>query len=109
MGRGLQEATSRTGFSSKPVLAGSGDGGPEEAYAWAVENPDKVSCIYGENPALRSLMAKEPPIDHLDALAKAGVPILHACGSLDPWLEGQTRVVEGAISGPRRQDDGDHR
>jgi hypothetical protein len=82
------------GFSSKPVLAGSGTAAGE-AYAWAVENPDKVSCIYGENPALRSLMAKEPPIDHLDALARAGVPIIHACGSLDPWLEGQTRVVEG--------------
>ena len=58
-----------------------------EAYAWAVENPDKVSCIYGENPALRSLMSKKAPIDHLAPLAKAGVPLIHVCGSLDPWLE----------------------
>jgi hypothetical protein len=39
-------------------------------------------------------MANEPPLDHLDALARAGVPLIHACGSLDPWLESQTRVAE---------------
>jgi pimeloyl-ACP methyl ester carboxylesterase len=81
------------GFAKKPVLEGAGTAAGE-AYAWAIENPDKVSCIYGENPALRSLMAKESPLDHLDALARAGVPLLHACGGLDPWLESQTRVVE---------------
>jgi hypothetical protein len=27
-------------------------------------------------------------------LAKAGVPLLHVCGSLDPWLESQTRLLE---------------
>jgi hypothetical protein len=81
------------GFSHKPVMEGAG-AAAGEAYAWAVENPDKVSCIYGENPSLRSLMAKTPPIDRLDALAKAGVPLLHDCGSLDPWLNEQTRVVE---------------
>ena len=65
-----------------------------EAYAWAIANPDKVSCIYARNPSLRSLMTKSPPIDNLAPLAKAGVPILHDCGSLDPWLNDQTRVVE---------------
>ena len=39
-------------------------------------------------------MTKSPPIDNLAPLAKAGVPILHDCGSLDPWLNDQTRVVE---------------
>ena len=81
------------GFSKKPVMEGAGTAAGE-AYAWAIENPDKVSCIYGENPALRSLMSKEPPLDHLDPLAKAGVPLIHVCGSLDPWLDGQTRVAE---------------
>ena len=75
------------------MLEGAGTAAGE-AYAWAIENPDKVSCVYGENPALRSLMTTAPPIEHLDALAKAGVPILHVCGSLDPWLDDQTRVVE---------------
>ena len=65
-----------------------------EAYAWAIDNPDKVSCIYGENPAVRSLMSKKPLLDHLAPLARAGVALIHVCGSLDPWLNDQTRVVE---------------
>ncbi len=81
------------GFSHKPVLAGTGTAAGE-AYAWAIDNADKVSCIYGENPSLQSLMAKAPPIDNLAPLAKAGVPLIHVCGSLDPWLDSQTRVVE---------------
>jgi pimeloyl-ACP methyl ester carboxylesterase len=81
------------GFSTKAVMEGAGTAAGE-AYAWAIANPDKVACVYGENPALRSLMTREPPLEHLDALARAGVPLIHACGSLDPWLDGQTRVVE---------------
>jgi pimeloyl-ACP methyl ester carboxylesterase len=81
------------GFSSKPVMEGRG-GAAGEAYAWAIENPDKVSCIYAENPVMRSNTAKTQPLDGLAALAKAGVPLLHACGSLDPWLEDNTRVAE---------------
>jgi pimeloyl-ACP methyl ester carboxylesterase len=81
------------GFSRKPVMEGAGTAAGE-AYAWAIENPDKVACIYGENPSLRSLMSKTPPIDNLARLAKAGVPLIHVCGSLDPWLDDQTRVVE---------------
>ncbi len=81
------------GFSRKPVMEGAGTAAGE-AYAWAIENPDKVSCIYGENPAFHSLMTKTPPLDHLNSLARAGVPLIHACGSLDPWLDGETRVAE---------------
>ena len=39
-------------------------------------------------------MTKTPPIENLAPLAKAGVPLIHVCGSLDPWLDDQTRVVE---------------
>ena len=81
------------GFARKAVLEGAGTAAGE-CYAWAIEEPEKVACIYGENPALRSLMTKQPPIDHLAPLAKAGVPLVHVCGSLDPWLDGQTRQVE---------------
>lgn len=81
------------GLSKTPVLAGAG-GAAGEAYAWAIENPDKVSCVYAENPILRSHMTKAQPLDHLAPLAKAGVPVLHVCGSLDPWLDSQTRVLE---------------
>ena len=82
-----------SGFSKKPVMEGIG-ANAGESYAWAIANPDKVSCIYARNPSLHSLMAKSPPIDNLAPLAKAGIPIFHDCGSLDPWLNGQTRVVE---------------
>jgi pimeloyl-ACP methyl ester carboxylesterase len=81
------------GFSKKPAMEGTGaDAG--EMYAWAIANPDKVSCLYARNPSLQSLMTKAPPIDNLAPLAKAGIPILHDSGSLDPWLSDQTRVVE---------------
>src|SRR5262245_22883486 len=79
------------GFSTKPVMEGAG-GAAGEAYAWAIANPDKVSCIYGENPVLRSNMSK--PLDDLAPLAKAGVHLFHVCGSLDPWLETQTKVAQ---------------
>jgi hypothetical protein len=39
-------------------------------------------------------MAKAQPLERLAVLSKAGVPILHACGSLDPWLDSQTRTAE---------------
>jgi hypothetical protein len=85
------------GFSKKPALEGAG-AGAGEAYAWAIKNPDKVSCIYGENPVLRSIMESERGdrhlADKLGPLAKAGVPILHVCGQLDPWLDRETRVAE---------------
>ncbi len=81
------------GFAKKVVMEGTG-AKAGESYAWAIANPDKVSVIYARNPLLRSLMSKTPPIDNLAPLAKAGVPILHDCGSLDPWLKDQTRVVE---------------
>jgi pimeloyl-ACP methyl ester carboxylesterase len=81
------------GFATKVVMEGTG-AKAGESYAWAIANPDKVSVIYARNPLMRSLMSKTPPIDNLAPLAKAGVPILHDCGSLDPWLKDQTRVVE---------------
>jgi hypothetical protein len=73
-------------------MEGAG-GAAGEAYAWAIANSDKVSCIYAENPVLRSRLAKTP-LDNLAPLAQAGVPLLHVCGSLDPWLNDQTRVAE---------------
>ena len=93
------------GLSKKPVMEGAG-GAAGEAYAWAIENPDKVSCIYAENPILRSHMTKAQPLDNLAPLAKAGVPLLHVCGSLDPWLDSQTRVAREALQGARRPDHG---
>jgi pimeloyl-ACP methyl ester carboxylesterase len=81
------------GFSKRPVMEGAGVAAGE-AYAWAIANPDKVSCVYGENPVLRSITSKTQPLDDLAPLANAGVHLLHLCGSFDPWLETQTRVAQ---------------
>src|SRR2546425_4940157 len=81
------------GFSKKPVMEGTGTAAGE-AYAWASENPDNTSCIFGRNPALRSLMSKISPLENLAPLAKAGVPLIHLCDKTDPWFDEHTRVVE---------------
>lgn len=81
------------GFAAKPVLEGDG-GAAGAVYAWGIENPDKVACIYAENPILLTAGVKTQPIDNLAPLAKAGAPILHVCGSLDPALDEQTRTAE---------------
>jgi pimeloyl-ACP methyl ester carboxylesterase len=82
------------GFSPRPVIEGAG-GAAGEAYGWAIENPDRVACIYAENPILTRAghMSKAPPLENLAPLAKGGVPILHVCGALDPHI-GDTRAAE---------------
>src|SRR6476660_5253563 len=74
-------------------------------YNWAAENPEKVRCIvgiypvcdlrsypglskaagaYGMTPAeLEKQLTQHNPIDRLEPLAKAGVPILHIHGNAD--------------------------
>ncbi|MFO0965472.1 MAG: prolyl oligopeptidase family serine peptidase [Gemmataceae bacterium] len=74
-------------------------------YNWAAENPDKVRCIVGIYPVcdlrsypglkraagaygltpeeLEKQLTKHNPIDRLEALAKAGTPILHIHGDAD--------------------------
>jgi hypothetical protein len=81
------------GFSKKVVMEGAG-GAACDSYAWAIENPDKVCCIYAENPVLQSNQFKAQPIDNLAPLAKAYVPLLHVCGNLDPAYKDNTLVAE---------------
>lgn len=120
--------TTQHQFSSKPALVGVSRGGLY-CYNWAAENPDSVSCIYGDAPVcdLRSwplgkghgdgnaneipklmkvygvdnekdLLAKAiSPIDKLEPLAKANVPLLHVYGDADtgvPWDENTGIVAE---------------
>ena len=81
------------GLSKKPVMEGTGTAAGE-AYAWAIENPDKIACVIGRNPALRSLMSKTFSLEDLGPLAKARVSLLHGCDKTDPWFDDYTRVVE---------------
>jgi len=93
------------GFSKKVILEGMSRGGLI-IYNWAAANPDKVAAIYGDAPVMdfkswpghsnagilkaygfkNAAEAKAytgNPIDNLEPLAKAGIPIIHVVGDLD--------------------------
>ena len=84
--------TETHGLSTKPAFVGMSKGGVNE-YDWTTANPDKVACVYGRSPTLRSLMSKTAPLENLGPLAKAGVPLLHVCDKTDPWFNAQTKGV----------------
>ncbi len=103
----------RHGFNPRPALEGMSRGGLI-VYNWACANPEKVACIYADNPvcdfkswpagrgegkydqssweaclkaygltAEQALEYKHNPIDSLEPLARAVVPVLHVCGTAD--------------------------
>jgi len=80
--------TEKYGFADKPAFVGMSKGGVN-AYDWTTVNPDKVSCIYADNPAIRT-----ETFARLDQLAKHDVPLLNICGSADFLLEGTTLPIE---------------
>ncbi len=80
------------GLSAKPAFIGMSKGGFNE-FVWATDHPDKVSCIYADNPAInRTSLMK------LDGLASNDVPLLHVCGSLDPLLGNHTLALPRAFT-----------
>ena len=50
--------TEKHGLSKKPAFVGMSKGGVN-AYEWAAAHPDKVSCIYADNPAIRPESLRE--------------------------------------------------
>ena len=97
--------TEEHGFAKKPILEGMSRGGLI-IYNWAVANPDKVAAIYGDAPVMdfkswpghtkpeilrmygfksaeEAKAFKLNPVDNLEPLAKAGIPIIHVVGDLD--------------------------
>jgi hypothetical protein len=72
--------TGQYGLSKKPAFIGMSRGGIFE-YSWGTANPDKVSCIYADNPGMERLA-----FQRLGDLARADVPVLQICGTLDPNL-----------------------
>jgi hypothetical protein len=80
--------TEKHGLAKKSAFIGMSKGGVNE-FDWGVVNPDKVACIYADNPALYDEdFAKVPE------LAKHDVPLLHICGTEDFILQKHTLVVE---------------
>jgi pimeloyl-ACP methyl ester carboxylesterase len=81
------------GYAKRPALEGFG-AGAGEAYAWALNNSDKVSCIYADNPLFQSVMYPKLSFDNLVPLYDAQIPLLHVCGSFDPLLKENSEKVE---------------
>jgi len=80
--------TEKHGLSKKPVFIGMSKGGVNE-YDWTTVNPDKVACIYADNPAIRP-----EALARLGELAKNDVALLNVCGSFDFLLQRHTLVIE---------------
>ena len=80
--------TETHGMSKKPAFIGMSKGGVNE-FNWGVANPDKVACIYADNPALY-----DEDFAKLPELAKHDVPLLHICGTEDFLLQRHTLVIE---------------
>jgi len=62
--------TEKHGLAKKAAFVGMSKGGVNE-YSWGVVNPEKVACIYADNPALW-----DEDFAKLAALAKHNVPLL---------------------------------
>ena len=80
--------TEKHGLSKKPAFVGMSKGGVNE-YTWATSNPDKVSCIYADNPGIYP-----EDIPRIGELIKHDVPLLNVCGTEDFVLEKNTKVIE---------------
>ena len=99
-----RELVEKRRASKKPCLLARSRGGLM-LYNWAVEHPESVGCIagiypvcdlrsypgidkasgaYGMTPAqLTEALARHNPVDRVEALAKAGVPVFHIHGDVD--------------------------
>ncbi|MFH1304506.1 MAG: prolyl oligopeptidase family serine peptidase [Planctomycetota bacterium] len=105
--------TKQHGFQSKVALEGVSRGGLF-IYNWALENPEKVSCIYADTPVCdfkswpggkgksegskasweaclkaygfteaEALTYKNNPVDRIQVIAKARIPVLHIVSEND--------------------------
>jgi hypothetical protein len=83
-----QFLTEEHGLAKKAAFIGMSKGGVNE-FNWGVVNPDKVACIYADNPALY-----EEDFAKVPELAKHDIPLLHICGSEDMLLQRHTLTVE---------------
>jgi pimeloyl-ACP methyl ester carboxylesterase len=80
--------TEKHGLSPKPAFIGMSRGG---AYAltWATTHPNQVTAIYADNTA-----ADDESLRRLPELARAHVPLMLVCGTIDPILSLFTMTIE---------------
>ena len=79
--------TETHGLARKAAFVGMSKGGVNE-FNWGVVNPDKVACIYADNPAVY-----DEDYAGIPELAKHDVPLLHVVGTEDFVLR-NTMAVE---------------
>ncbi len=99
-----RELVGKGRFSAKPCLLARSRGGLM-LYNWAVEHPESVGCIAGIYPVcdlhtypgiakaagayrmtpeeLTRSLARHNPVDRVEPLAKASVPVFHIHGDVD--------------------------
>src|ERR1035437_3571959 len=70
--------TEKHGLSKRPAFIGMSKGGVNE-FNWTVAHPDKVACIYADNPALY-----DEDFAKLSELAKHDVPLWQCC-KVESW------------------------
>ena len=75
-------------MAKKAAFIGMSKGGVNE-FNWGVVNPDKVACIYADNPGVY-----EEDYAKLPELAKHDVPILEVGGTEDGLLRPNALAVE---------------
>lgn len=117
-----QRLVSKEGFDKRACLLARSRGGLM-LYCWAADNPDKVKCIaaiypvcnlvsypglqracgaYGMTESeLAGVLSNHNPIDRLEPLAKAQVPIFHIHGDVDkvvPLEENSALVKERYVA-----------
>ena len=82
------DLTEKHGLSKKAAFVGMSKGGVN-AYEWTASHPDRVACIYADNPAIR-------PGDFakLGELARNDVALMNVCGSQDFLLQRHTLAIE---------------
>ena len=76
------------GWRRRPAFIGMSKGGVNE-FNWGVVNPDKVACIYADNPGVY-----EEDFAKIPELAKHDVPILEVGGTEDGLLRPNALAVE---------------
>jgi hypothetical protein len=69
--------TENHGLAKKAAFIGMSKGGVN-AFNWGVVNPDKVACIYADNPAVF-----DEDFARIPELAKHDIPLLHVVGTED--------------------------
>ena len=73
--------TEKHGLAKKSAFVGMSKGGVNE-FNWGGANPDKVACIYADNPAVYDYDYVKIPV-----LAQHDIPLLHVVGTEDFVLE----------------------